>query len=514
MTNLVLTALAAVTAMLSAYLLPARRVRHALLPALGLVAVAFLAMPAAAQTHDHSAQPASEQAGGQTDAASGGEATQSRADPALGTSYHSATTFTLRTGIAAGRMVYIGVGGDIDGKINPELMVHEGEIVQINLINGEGAEHDVVIDQYAARSSVVVGKNASSTFSFTANKVGEFAYFCSIAGHRLAGMEGLLRVMPGARETMDMDAADIVHDPADLPGPIGSRPAQVVRVDFETVELKGRLDDGTTYVYWTFNGKVPGPFVRVRVGDTVEVHLKNASDSVMMHSVDFHAATGPGGGADFTQTAPGEESIVTFQALKPGIYVYHCATPSVAHHITSGMYGMILVEPEGGLPQVDREFYVMQGELYTVEPFGTKGDMEMDYDKLSSERPEYFLFNGAVGALTKSHPLYASAGETVRIFFGVGGPNYTSSFHVIGEIFDHVYTFGSVTNPPTTNVQTVTVPPGGATIVDFKIDRGGHYVLVDHALSRAERGLAGYLVVDGPENDTIMHAGPADEGAK
>ena len=352
MTDAVLLVLTGIAAAFSANAIIGRRFGRTLAAAIGLSAIALLALPVAAQTHDHAAQPTSGQAGD----ASGSADSQQRVDPALGTSYHSATTFTLKTGIAGGRMVYIGVGGDIDGQVNPELMVHEGEIVQINLINGEGAEHDVVIDQYAARSSVVVGKNASSTFSFTANKVGEFAYFCSIAGHRLAGMEGLLRVMPGARETMDMDAADIVHDPADLPGPIGSRPAQVVRVDFETVELKGRLDDGTTYVYWTFNGKVPGPFVRVRVGDTVEVHLKNASDSVMMHSVDFHAATGPGGGADFTQTAPGEESVVTFQALKPGIYVYHCATPSVAHHITSGMYGMILIEAEGGPPQVDAEF--------------------------------------------------------------------------------------------------------------------------------------------------------------
>lgn len=427
-----------------------------------------------------------------------------------GSSYHTQTTFTLITGIADGRMVYLGVGGVIDGKVNPTLMVHEGEIVQINLINGEGAEHDVVIDQYAARSSVVVGKNASSTFSFTAGKAGEFAYFCSIAGHRQAGMEGLIQVMAGPREAMASDGADVVRDPGDLPGPIGNRLPEVVRVDLETVELVGRLDDGTTYTYWTFNSKVPGPFVRVMVGDTVEVHLKNPADSVMTHSVDFHAATGPGGGAHYTQTDPGDETIVTFKAIKPGIFVYHCATPSVAHHITSGMYGMILVEPEGGLPRVDREFYVMQGELYTVEPFGTRGEMEMDYDKLISERPEYFLFNGSVGSLTKTHPLYASVGETVRIFFGVGGPNYTSSFHVIGEIFDSVYTFGSITSPPLKDVQTVSVAPGGATIVDFKIDRGGNYVLVDHALSRVERGLAGYLIVDGPENDVLMHQGPAE----
>jgi len=482
---------------------PPRSWRKALRHLAALLAVgALFATAATAQEHQHGAADTAGQAQ-VADAAAAAGATSA-------VSYHNATIFTLRTGIAEGRMVYIGVGGDIDGQVNPTLMVHEGELVQINLINGEGAEHDIVLDQYAARSSIVMGKNASSTFSFIANKVGEFAYFCSLPGHRAAGMEGLIHVMPGSRADMETDAADIVRDPADLPGPIPQRGPQVVRVEMETVELTGRLDDGTTYVYWTFDRKVPGPMLRARVGDTIELHIKNAADSVMMHSVDFHAATGPGGGADFTQIAPGEEAILSFKVLKPGVYVYHCATPSVAHHITSGMYGLIVVEPEGGLPQVDREFYVMQGELYTVEPFGTKGELEMDYDKLISENPEYFLFNGSVGALTKTHPLYANIGETVRIFFGVGGPNFTSSFHVIGEIFDNVYSMGSLTSPPITGVQTVTVPPGGATVVDFKIDRGGHYVLVDHALSRAERGLAGYLIVDGPEEDDIMHLGPAE----
>ena len=322
-------------------------------------------------------------------------------------------------------------------------------------------------------------------------------------------MEGRIQVAPGARATVATIAPEIVRDPTDLPPPIRARPPQVVRVDLETVELKGQLDDKITYNFWTFNGKVPGPFVRVRVGDTVEVRLKNDEASLMYHSVDFHAATGPGGGAEFTQTEPGQEKVVTFKALIPGLFVYHCATPSVPHHITNGMYGLILVEPEGGLPQVDREFYVMQGELYTAKRFGMPGHQEMDYEKLISERPEYFLFNGAVGALTKSHPLRARPGETVRIFFGVGGPNFTSSFHVIGEIFDHVYEGASLGAMPITGVQTVSVPPGGATVVDFKIDRPGRYVLVDHALSRIERGLAGYLVVDGPSDDDLMHSGPA-----
>jgi nitrite reductase (NO-forming) len=410
-------------------------------------------------------------------------------------------------------MVYIGVGGDIDHKVNPTLIVHEGETVQINLINGEGAQHDIVVDQYAARSAIVSGKNASSNFSFVASKVGQFDYYCSIPGHRQAGMQGLLQVVPGSRAELQPTVTDITRDPADLPGPIGSRQPQTVRVDLETVELTGQLDDKTTYTYWTFNGKVPGPFIRVRVGDAVEVHLKNSEKSLMIHSVDFHGATGPGGGAEFTQTDPGAETVFTFKALVPGIFVYHCATPSVPTHITNGMYGLLLVEPEGGLPQVDREFYVMQGEIYTVKPFGTSGEQEMDYEKLLDEKPEYFLFNGSVGALTRTHPLYANVGETVRIFFGVGGPNFTSSFHVIGEIFDHVYALGSVASPPLTGVQTVSVPPGGAAIVDFKLDRGGRYLLVDHALSRSERGLVGFLNVDGPKNDAIMHEGPANNGA-
>jgi nitrite reductase (NO-forming) len=421
---------------------------------------------------------------------------------------HGPEIFTLRSGIAEGRMVFLGVGGDINGQVNPALKVHEGEAVQINLVNGEGAEHDIIVDQYGVRTGRVVGKGASSSLFFTASKTGEFSYYCSVPGHREAGMEGRIDVILGPRP-MTAGAPDIVRDPTDLPPPIHSRPPEVVRVDLETIELAGQLDDKTTYNYWTFNGKVPGPFIRVRVGDTVEVHLKNRDNSVLTHSVDFHAAIGPGGGAEYTQTDPGTEKTFTFKALVPGLFVYHCATPSVPQHITNGMYGMILVEPEGGLPQVDREFYVMQGELYTVQPFGTQGSQEMDYEKLISERPEYFVFNGSVGALARAHPLRASAGETVRIFFGVGGPNFTSSFHLIGEIFDHVYEGASLGSPPLTGVQTVSVPPGGATVVDFKTQQAGKFILVDHALSRLERGLAGFLIVEGPHNDEIMHQGPA-----
>lgn len=305
--------------------------------------------------------------------------------------------------------------------------------------------------------------------------------------------------------------ADIVRDPTDLPAPLEIREPTTVVINLETVEVEGQLADGTTYTYWTFNGQVPGPFYRVRLGDTIEVHLKNNTSSVMNHSVDFHAVTGPGGGAVMTQTKPGEETVFTAKAINVGLFVYHCATPMVADHISNGMYGLILVEPEGGLPPVDREFYVMQGELYTAGEFGEQGHQMSDTTKLLDEEPEYFVFNGAVGALTTQKPLKANVGESVRIFFGVGGPNFTSSFHVIGEIFDRVYDQASLTGAPLTDVQTTLVPPGGATMVEFNLEVPGNYILVDHALSRLQRGLAGYLVVEGEPNPEIYNGTPSGD---
>jgi nitrite reductase (NO-forming) len=411
--------------------------------------------------------------------------------------------YTLRSGIADGRMVYLGVGGTIDGQVNPVLSAAEGQIVQIILINGEGAEHDIVFPDQDVRSPRIIGRGASTTIAFRATRAGDFTYLCSAPGHELAGMRGQFVVTPRPPAQVLVEA-DISRQSTEVPPPIGNRPPQTVRVDLTAVELEGRLAEGTTFGYWTFNGRVPGPMLRVRIGDTVDVRVKNSADSTMIHSVDFHAATGPGGGAAATQVDPGAEKSFKFKALIPGLYVYHCATPMVAHHIANGMYGLILVEPEGGLPPVDREFYVMQGEIYTEAPFGHRGSQEFSVEKLLNERPEYFVFNGSVGALSKLHPLEAKVGETVRIFFGVGGPNYTSSFHVIGEIFDRVYNLGGVLSEPLRGVQTVTVPAGGAVITELKLDVPGNYILVDHALSRMERGLVGILHVVGPPNPEIF----------
>jgi len=420
-------------------------------------------------------------------------------------SYQPDVTFTLKTAVTEGKLAFVGVGGRIDKAVNPTLSVAPNAVVQIVLVNGDGAMHDIALPDFNAKSNVLQAKDSSTAIVFRATKEGSFVYICTLPGHRAAGMEGKF-VVGKEKPAATPKAPSIVMNPAAVPAPLGKRAPKDVQIDLETVELQGRMADGSTYHYWTFNGTVPGPFLRVRVGDRVRVSLKNKADSAMIHSVDFHAVTGPGGGAVATQTTPGGETSFTFKALNPGIYVYHCATPMVAHHIANGMYGLILVEPEGGLPPVDREFYVMQGELYTRAPLGELGDQEFSVDKLLAERPEYVVFNGAVGALSKEKPMKAKVGETVRIYFGVGGPNLISSFHVIGEIFDRVYDQGALTSPARTDVQTTLVPAGGAAVVEFKLEVPGRYILVDHALSRLERGLAGLLIVDGPDNPEVFKA--------
>lgn len=302
--------------------------------------------------------------------------------------------------------------------------------------------------------------------------------------------------------------ADIVRLATDLPPPLAADGPRTVKVSLETVEVTGVLADGATYRDWTYNGKVPGPFVRVRVGDTVEVSMTNNADSMMMHNVDFHAVTGPGGGGMATAAMPGETKGFTFRALKPGLYVYHCATPMVSQHIANGMYGLILVEPEGGLPKVDHEFYVMQGEIYTEGDLGDKGEQVESIDRLLAEQPTYYVMNGAFKALTGDRRIKVNVGETARIYFGVGGPNKISSFHLIGEIFDRVYNDASLTSPPTQDIQTVLVAPGSATVVEVRFEVPGTYIMVDHALSRVERGGAGIIEVVGAAAPDIFRTAP------
>jgi nitrite reductase (NO-forming) len=284
-----------------------------------------------------------------------------------------------------------------------------------------------------------------------------------------------------------------------------------VIIHLEVKEVEANLADGVKYTFWTFGGKVPGSFIRIREGDQVEFHLDNHPENKMPHNIDLHAVIGPGGGAASSLTAPGHSSVFSFKSLNPGLYVYHCATAPVAMHVANGMYGLILVEPKEGLPKVDHEYYVMQGEFYTKGPNGQQGLQPFSMSKALAEKPEYVVFNGAVGALSGSQALAAKKGETVRIYIGNGGPNLTSSFHVIGQIFDKVWPEGN-TNTILENVQTTMLPAGGAAIVEFKSNVPGTYILVDHSLTRAfNKGALAQLKVTGDEDKLVYSGKISDE---
>ncbi|MCA9482859.1 MAG: nitrite reductase, copper-containing [Nitrospina sp.] len=289
-----------------------------------------------------------------------------------------------------------------------------------------------------------------------------------------------------------------------VPDPVGKRPAKTVAIHFEAKEFTGPIADDVTYDFWSFNGTVPGPIARVRAGDTVEFHLSNHKDNSQPHNIDIHAVNGPGGGAAVNTAKPGEEKVFTWKALAPGLYVYHCAAGAIVDHISNGMYGLILVEPEGGLPKVDREYYVFESEFF-AEVNG--GKAEFSLQKGLEEHPEYVVFNGRQGALMGDNVLKASVGETVRIFFGNIGPNGISSFHIIGEIFDKVYVEGAIGGTVNRNVQTTVVPSAGAAIVEFKVDVPGAYTLVDHSIFRVAKGAIGQLVVEGEEQPKVFRAG-------
>lgn len=298
--------------------------------------------------------------------------------------------------------------------------------------------------------------------------------------------------------------------PPNVPTPVGRRKAKKLIVNMEILEQEGTMTDGTTYNYWTFGGSVPGSFIRTRVGDEVEFTLSNHPDNKLPHNIDLHAVTGPGGGATSSFVAPGHEKKFNFKTLNPGLYVYHCATAPVGMHIANGMYGLILVEPEGGLPQVDKEYYIMQGDFYTKGENGEPGLQAFDMQKAVDEDADYVVFNGKVGSLTGDNAITAKVGETVRLYMGNGGPNLVSSFHVIGEIFDKVHVEGGSTINE--NVQTTLVPAGGAVIVEFRVDVPGTFILVDHSIFRAfNKGALGMLKVEGEENKTI-YSGAVQEG--
>jgi len=296
----------------------------------------------------------------------------------------------------------------------------------------------------------------------------------------------------------------VALDPSQVSPPITRTDPTTVSVTLTVQEMVAELTSGSTYPFWTFDGTVPGPLLRVMEGDTVELTLVNPLGNLKHHNIDLHAVNGPGGGAVNTDVAPGETKTFSFTAQNVGSFIYHCAYAPPWWHIAQGMYGGIVVEPPGGLPPVDREFYVVQGDWYATAA-NASGQRGFDVVKAINEQPTHFTLNGHVNALTQLYPLQAKVGDSVRIFFGVGGPNIGANFHIIGEIFDKVYSGSPETY--VLNEETWFVPPGSVSIVEFTLNKPGDYLLVDHALTRIEKGALGILhVVAAPEPSTILLA--------
>jgi copper-containing nitrite reductase len=297
-----------------------------------------------------------------------------------------------------------------------------------------------------------------------------------------------------------------------VPAPITRKYQARVVVNWEIRETKAEIAPGVIYDdYWAFEGHVPGPVLRVREGDLVEVHLTNNVESMRNHNIDFHFVSGPGGGASSLNVGPGQTAVLEARAMMPGFYMFHCASPDIPMHIANGMYGFVIVEPAEGLPAVDREYYVVQSELYTTD--GKKGHQSISMERGERGDAQYVVFNGAVGSMIGDKALKANLNETVRLWVGNAGPNFVSSFHVIGQIFSNVYREGDLLSPPAHGVQTTLIPAGGSSVVEFQTTVPGTYLMVDHSIFRLHKGAAGSIAVAGGKQPEIFDPVTAGESA-
>jgi len=317
-------------------------------------------------------------------------------------------------------------------------------------------------------------------------------------------------LVPKAQLPVATDPAVAVA-PEMPPVPARTTPA-IVEVDFEVVEGVNAIDPASGVEFETWGYRIagdtdvvsgtPGPVIRARVGDVLRFTITNPEGNTHPHNVDFHAVTGQGGGAEATTVMPGETKTIEARLLYPGFFMYHCAYGDIAQHISHGMYGGILVDPETPLPEVDHEWYIVQSEFYTT---GKEGLVELDRAAVRDENPNYVVFNGAVGALTDDNALEMEVGERSRIYFINAGINLVSSFHPIGSHWDKVYPEATFLSPPLRGSQTTLIPAGGGVVVEMIGQVPSTVVLVDHSLARAvDKGSIGHINIGGEPNPEIF----------
>ena len=300
----------------------------------------------------------------------------------------------------------------------------------------------------------------------------------------------------------------VVADPVVIPSPISYSSPRSHDINLVVKRVISEILPGVTHSFMTFNGQVPAPMIRARQGDTLNITITNPAENETSHSVDLHAVYGTGGGGAYSEVAPGQSKSFAFKATYPGAFIYHCGVSNMDEHISRGMFGMILIEPEEGLPKVDREFYIGQHELYTKESFGQPGEANFNGRAMVKEDPTYVLFNGAVAPFVASRlgTMKAEVGETVRVFMVSGGPNLTSSFHPVGNIWSRAWPQGGLANEPLKFIQTWPVSPGSAFVGDMELQVPGLITLVDHALARVtNKGNAAQIEVIGNENFEILN---------
>lgn len=352
------------------------------------------------------------------------------------------------------------------------------------------------------------GQTASGTVEIPA---GGTTFLCDIPGHAQAGMEGKIEVAstsaggsgtaggsgsggdhggptPTTETSPDPNAPPYeLHDPkapARLTGTVHD-------IDLVIEEKRMTVAPGYVVGVWTFGGTVPGPTIRVKVGDTIRVHLKNPATNKLPHSIDFHASQ-VAWNDEMRSIKPGEELLYEWTADYAGVWMYHCGTAPALHHIANGMYGMVIVEPREGLPKVDHEFAIVQSEWY----LGAQGQpVDLLKAQAAAPAPDFVVFNGVANQY-KDHPLLVETGKRVRIFVLNAGPSVDSSFHVVGTIFDTVVKEGvALTRGNTGNwgAQAVDLSPAQGAVIEFTTAEDGLYPIVTHAFNFVGRGALGLI---------------------
>ena len=359
---------------------------------------------------------------------------------------------------------------------------------EVTLVNTGSAPHDITFPD-GQTLAAKAGETVTKTMTIPA---GGTSFLCSIPGHAAAGMKGTLTVagaaVGGANDHGGpMPTTDVSEDP--------NAPAYVLRDPTAPALLPGSTHDidlvmneklmtvakGYSQLVWTFGDSVPGPVLRVKVGDLVRIHLKNPATNKMAHSIDFHSSL-VAWNDEMTSIQPGEEKVYEFKAKFAGVWMYHCGTAPALHHIANGMYGMMIVEPAGGLSKVDQEYALVQSEWY-LGPQGQVSSLEKA--NVGAPSPDFVFFNGVANQY-KDNPIKIATGKRVRVFVLNAGPSIDSSFHIVGTIFDRVIKEGvelKLGNAGNWGSQAVDLSPAQGAIVEFTMAEDGLYPIVTHAFN-------------------------------